>query len=104
MAELDPKHLYQKWTHAFEEDTENEMVYRPAGYTLKRARGRTQLDIKENGALVDFQIGNNDIPAPVNGTWKVEDDQLMLRLDDGTEQNYPIKEVTPEVLILKKGK
>lgn len=102
MAALELKYLNRKWTHSFEEDTENEMVYRPQGFGLGKARGRTQLELKENGEVIDTQIGKADVPDAVIGTWKLEGDQLIIDLSDGSRQVYPVKEVTPEKLVLKK--
>ena len=102
MAALELKYLNQKWIHSFEEDTEDEMVYRPQSFTLGKSRGRTQLDLKANGKVVDTKIGRDDVPDAVIGTWKLEGDQLIVELSDSSRQVYPVKEVTPEKLVLKK--
>jgi len=99
---LESKYFNRKWTHSFEEDTEHEMVYRPEGFGFGKARGRTQLELKENGNVIDTQIGRDDVPDAVIGTWKLEADQLIIDLSDGSRQVYPVKEVTPEKLVLKK--
>jgi len=103
MAVFDTKYLNQKWTHSFEEDTAQEMVYRPGGYVLRKARGRNQFDLKENGEVVDRRIGKDDVPDPVIGSWKLEGENLVINLSDGSEQVYPLKEVSPEKLVLKKN-
>lgn len=102
MAALELKYLNQKWKHSFEEDTENETVYRPEGFALGKARGRTQLELKENGRVIDTQIGRADIPDSVTGTWKLEGDHLIIDLSDGSQKVYPVKEVTSEKLVFKK--
>ena len=104
LAAMEVKYLNQKWTHSFEEDTEHEMVYRPEGFTLGKARGRTQFDFKENGEVTDTRIGRNDVPDAVNGSWKLEGENLVITLSDGTAQVYPVKDLSPEKLVLKKGK
>jgi hypothetical protein len=38
--------LHQQWVHAYEEDTPTEAVYRPAGYELPPARGRTGFELR----------------------------------------------------------
>jgi hypothetical protein len=103
MADLEIKYLNRKWTHSFEEDTENEMVYRPEDFVLGKARGRTQLDLKENGKVIDTRIGRDDVPDPVIGSWKLDGENLVIKLNDGSGQIYPVKEVTPEKLVLKKN-
>ncbi len=100
---MDLKYLNQKWTHSFEEDTANEMVFRPAGFTLAKARGRAQFHFKENGEVTDTRIGKNDVPDAVNGSWKLEGDNLVIELNDGTVASYPVKDLGPEKMVLKKG-
>lgn len=103
MAVFDTKYLSQKWTHSFEEDTTEEMVYRPGGYVLGKARGRNQFDLKKNGEVIDTRVGKDDVPNPVIGSWKLEEGKLVINLSDGSEQVYPLKEVGPEKLVLKKN-
>ncbi|MET3115752.1 hypothetical protein AAKU52_003509 [Pedobacter sp. CG_S7] len=102
MAIFNPKYLNRKWTHSFEEDTENEMVYRPEGFVFVRSRGRMQFDLKENGEVVDTPIGRNDVPQSKAGAWKLQGDDLVINRSDGTGRVYHVKEVTPEKLVLKK--
>lgn len=102
MAIVNLKYLNRRWTHSFEEDTENEMVYRPEGFVLGRARGRMQFDLNENGEVVDTPIGRDDVPEPIIGTWKLEGDQLVINRSDGSTQVYQIKVVTPEKLVFFK--
>jgi hypothetical protein len=102
MSEQDLKNFQRKWTHSFEEDTENEMVYRPNDFPFARSRGRMQLDLKENGEVVDIHPGKADIPDPVTGLWKLEGENLVINFSDGSGQVYPVKEITPEKLVFKK--
>ncbi len=94
--------LKQKWTHSFEEDTAEEWVYRPEGFTLAAARGRLKLDLKEHGELLQTPIGKGDVPSVVKGTWKLEGNQLILQSGEEDAHQYQLKEVTTDKLVLKK--
>ncbi len=43
--------LAQHWVHSHEEDTEEEMVFRPASYPFPPSRGRKSLQLEPGGRL-----------------------------------------------------
>ena len=45
--------LYQHWVHSHEEDTNTEIVFRPATYNFPRSRGRRSFELKTDGILVE---------------------------------------------------
>jgi hypothetical protein len=102
MSEEYIKNLHRNWTHSFEEDTENEMVYRPDGFPLPRSRGRVQFQLQEDGKVRGMQIGRNDAPDEVAGSWNLEDKNLEFSYNDGSSELYSLIEVTPEKLVLTK--
>jgi hypothetical protein len=102
MTDTEFEHLKRKWTHSFEEDSEQEQVFRPADFPFSRSRGRSQFDLKDNGEVVSFQIGRNDAPEQVTGSWRIDGDDLVIDFYDGTSQVFPIKEVNEEKLVVKK--
>ena len=70
--------LCQNWIHSHEEDTETEMVFRPAGYRLPRSRGRRSFELRPDGSLIQFGIGPTDKPVETRGMWKLEEDKIAL--------------------------
>jgi hypothetical protein len=70
--------LYQNWVHSHEEDTETEMVFRPATFKFPPSRGRKSFDLKPDGSLVETGIGPTDRPQENQGTWKLEDDDSLV--------------------------
>jgi hypothetical protein len=94
--------LKRKWTHSFEEDSEQERVYRPSNYPFKRSRGRSEMELKENGEASSFYIGRNDVPEHSTGIWQVTGDELRIRFNNGTTEVFPVKRVDENILVLKK--
>jgi hypothetical protein len=103
MSELNFRRLPGKWVHSFEEDTDEDMVYRPGEFSFPRARGRASMDLKENGEIVDFLIGRNDVPGPATGQWQLAGEKIIINYhDDDNSRTYAIKEITDDKLVLKK--
>jgi hypothetical protein len=70
--------LYQHWIHSHEEDTDKEMVFRPATFNFPRSRGRRSFELKSNGDLVETRIGSTDRPEKLQGNWKLENSNLIF--------------------------
>jgi hypothetical protein len=64
--------------HSHEEDTDDEVVFRPASYRFPPARGRTGFDLKEDGSLVQHGIGPTDRQTQAAGRWKLDGTTLKL--------------------------
>ena len=70
--------LCQHWMHSHEEDTDEEVVFRPASYRFPPARGRTGFDLKEDGSLVEHGIAPTDRRTQSAGRWKLDGTTLRL--------------------------
>jgi len=69
---IDPVELSQKWVHSHEEDTANEMVYRPASHTFPPSRGRKSFQLEPDGRLLKFDIGPDDRTVESDGRWQLD--------------------------------
>jgi lipocalin-like protein len=76
-----------RWVHAHEEDTENEMVFRPAGTDLPPSRGRMAFELRADGTFTETGLGATDVPEEATGTWVVEGDTITL--SEGAAQGVP---------------
>jgi hypothetical protein len=76
-----------RWVHAHEEDTDDEMVFRPAGTDLPPSRGRMALALRTDGTFAETGLGAADVPEEAAGTWVVEGDTITL--SDGATQGVP---------------
>lgn len=75
---LIPETLHQHWVHSHEEDSNTEMVFRPATFNFPRSRGRTAFELRPDGSLVEFGIGPTDRRQESKGTWKLEGEKLSF--------------------------
>jgi hypothetical protein len=73
------------WVHSHEEDTDDEMVYRPASYPFPPSRGRTSFELHPDGSYVERSPGPVDVPVESEGSWSLEGDRLLL----GAEGDLP---------------
>lgn len=95
--------LQRHWVHSHEEDTEGEMVFRPATYALPPSRGRASFDLRADGSYVERSPGPVDVPEESSGRWSLDDDRLALDAADGeSRQVWEIAAVDSDRLALKK--
>jgi hypothetical protein len=78
MGGLDRHGLVGRWVHAHEEDSDSEMIFRPATHPLPPARGRTSLELRPDGTYVQLAPGPVDVPEESAGRWSLEGTQLVL--------------------------
>ena len=90
--------------HAHEEDSETEIVYRPAGWALPPSRGRSGFDLHADGSLVRIRPGAADRPEESRGRWRLEGDRLVLEEAAGTgaTQKLVIVSATRNRLVLRR--
>lgn len=103
MAEYEKQLLGTRWVHASEEDTDDEMVFRPADSPLPPARGRTSLEFRADGTYVESSPGPVDVPESATGSWSLEGGRLALE-PEGSEPSRAL-EITgaePDRLTIKK--
>ena len=104
MRERDTERIVRRrWVHSHEEDTDKEMVFRPAAFEFPPSRGRTSFELKPDGALLEGGIGPTDRPVETQDTWELEDDRLLLRRDPSeTPRVMRIASVEDERLVVEK--
>jgi hypothetical protein len=67
--------LEKHWVHSHEEDTADEVVYRPSTHAFPRSRGRSRIELRGDGRYVEHPIGPADRPLAQRGTWELGDEQ-----------------------------
>lgn len=70
--------LVGHWTHSHEEDSGEEMVFRPASRTFPPSRGRLSFELRADDTYVESSPGPVDVPAESQGHWALEGDRLVL--------------------------
>lgn len=74
--------LHGHWVHSHEEDSDDEMVFRPAGHPFPPARGRMGFELRADGTYVERSPGPVDVPVAAIGSWSLDGDRLSLVSDD----------------------
>ncbi len=88
MARIQREVLHRRWVHAHEEDTDDEMVFRPAEYELPPARGRMAFELRPDGTFSEAGIGPADLPDRAQGTWDLTADESIV-LGEGAPGGVP---------------
>ena len=98
--------LAQHWTHSHEEDTDTEMVFRPASYKFPPSRGRSSFDLRPDGAVTESGPGADDRTQHSEGKWHLDAHKnLVLSQGSGGRQSsrvLKLASVDPHRLVIKK--
>jgi hypothetical protein len=97
--------LHQHWVHSHEEDTNTEIVFRPATYNFPRSRGRRSFELKPDGSLVEGGIAPDDRRQETQGTWELQDNDKLVLYTQSTSQPsrvMQIASVDKDRLVVKK--
>jgi hypothetical protein len=103
MADL-PSSMLKKWIHSHEEDQGEIRVYRPEGYPLPLSRGREGVEFRQDGTLIQQQIGATDRRETVPGHWTVQDSGLIqVTLPNQSAYQLTVLECSDQVLKVKQS-
>jgi hypothetical protein len=95
--------LHGRWVHAHEEDSDGEMVFRPASHPLPPSRGRTWFELRPDASFVESSPGPVDVPQLSNGKWSLEGDRLVLRADEEpAAHNWEVVAIEDDRLVLRR--
>ena len=95
--------LRRRWVHSHEEDTDREIVFRPAAYEFPPSRGRRSFELKPDGTMSEGRIGPTDRPVETGGTWELQGDRLVLRRGPSeTPRHMRIVSVDDDRLIVER--
>ncbi|MDQ3850760.1 MAG: hypothetical protein M3296_09140 [Actinomycetota bacterium] len=105
---ISPELLYGRWLHAHEEDTEDEMVFRPASADLPPSRGRQSLELSPDGGYTEIRPGRDDRPERASGHWGIEADRwLVVERGEGDAQRRALRIVRADgdaIVVRKPGR
>ena len=100
---IDRTALAQRWVHSFEEDTDQEMVFRPGSFAFPPARGRRSFELAPDGKASMAGIGPDDRSVRAAGEWKLDDaNRLMLKSSGETTSMLQVLRAEPDKLVVKK--
>jgi hypothetical protein len=104
MTELRRELLHRRWVHAHEEDTDQEMVFRPAEHPLPPSRGRVSFELHADGTFSEAGLGAADVPDQAAGRWSLEQGKLILGqgAPGGAPRVMPIASADEQRLVIRK--
>lgn len=103
MAALDEDALRGRWVHSHEEDSEDEMVFRPATHPFPPSRGRTSFELRGDGSYRERSPGPVDVPEESGGRWSLEGDRLMLAPSaDAPAHSWQVRAVETDRLVVRR--
>jgi hypothetical protein len=82
--EIDSRLLYKRWLHSHEEDTAEQMVFRPASFNFPPARGRDGFELRSDQSMIEIRIGPTDRVEEICGTWKIEGGNQVLFYEESS--------------------
>ena len=92
-----------RWTHSFEEDHGDVMVYRPADHDLPWPRRRAGIDFAPDGTYVEWVVGREGTRRPVAGRWRAgEGGRIELSGEAGAPQVVEVVLLAPDRLELRR--
>jgi hypothetical protein len=77
-SKVEPTALYRRWVHSHEEDTNSEMVFRPADFKFPPSRGRREFEIRSDGTVITKSLGPTDRPQKDQGIWILKKNLLYF--------------------------
>lgn len=92
--------LVGSWTHSYEEDEEQHLVFRRSDYDFPPARGRRSFSIEKGGTLEVLGPGADDRLTTTGGTWSLDGDQLELRPEGSSPLRYTIDDLGSDCLVV----
>ena len=102
MTDVEPAVLHRNWVHSHEEDTDSELVFRPASYGFPPSRGRAALDLRADGSYGESAPGPTDRPAETEGTWTLEGNELKLHAAGGSTRVLKIASADADRLVVRR--
>lgn len=95
--------LAKRWVHAHEEDSGEQLVFRPAGYPMGLSRNRDAIEFFGDGTVRREGIAPTDQIAFSEGRWTVEEDGKTIHiLLEGRETLLEIHLLSIDLLIISK--
>jgi len=101
-----PPELCQRWLRAHEEDEGDAQVYRPASHELPPSRGRSGLELRRDGSLLETRPGADDRSAATRGRWTLAGNRLCLFRDaaaQAPDRELEVISLEADRLVLKRA-
>lgn len=83
--------LHGRWGRSPEDDSGDEIVFRPASYPFPPSRGRRFIELRPDGSYAETSPGPVDVPEESTGRWSLEGGRLVLEAGgDGPAESWKV--------------
>jgi hypothetical protein len=101
MSQLDEL-VGKSWLHSHEEDSGDEMIFRPASFAFPPSRGRHGFALQSGGTAVLTGPDPSDRLSNKPATWQIEGGKRLVLQGPGEEARVlEIKSASPDKLVVK---
>jgi hypothetical protein len=90
------------WLHSHEEDEPGRQVFRRRGHPFPPSRGRRGFELAADGEVREVAPGPDDRTRRTTGTWELDGNRLVLRVDGRAPEEFAIDSVEPDRLVLRR--
>jgi hypothetical protein len=91
------------WVHSHEEDSDEEMVFRPASHPFPPSRGRASFELRPDGSYVERAPGPDDRPVESEGRWSLTGKRLQFSAHGGRPRHdWEVTAAGPDRLAVRK--
>jgi hypothetical protein len=97
--------LHRRWIQSHEEDTDDEVVYRPESFPFPRSRGRFSFELKPDLSLIETGIAPTDGPLISHGKWRLDSAGQLFFYNESKSEPVRIMQivsVNKDQLIIRK--
>ncbi|HEX8263836.1 MAG TPA: hypothetical protein VF596_00325 [Pyrinomonadaceae bacterium] len=96
--------LCGEWVHSSEEDTDDEIVFRPSSYDFPlRRQPRDVYELQPDGKFVKGTATAADSVKQAQGEWELaEENEIAFRTESEPDRKLQIASVEDDKLVLKK--
>jgi hypothetical protein len=103
MKPIDTALLCQRWIHSHEEDSEDQVVFRPATHPFGPSRGRREYTFLQDGTLRLGRPGPTDRRESAEGHWSAADgENLEIRAADGAVMHLRVVSLEADRLVFER--
>lgn len=95
--------LIGEWVHSKEEDTDDEIVYRPPSYDFPLTRAaRDTYQFSPDGRVIKGKPSGSDGINEIDGSWNLESNEIFIYKDEKLVTKETVASIAKDKLVIKK--
>jgi hypothetical protein len=95
-----PFEIVKAWRHSHEEDSADQMVFRPASFGFPPSRGRSGYEFLPDGEVIVSDPGADDKVGSRTGQWRLNASGLEIAMPGMETRQMKVISITQDKLVL----